>query len=522
MSVLAQDDAGPAAPEPVGSGEEPAKDAAASPFGRRGTAVLILVALAALTIVSGLWFRGFRFHTWMGDDLYAWGFYNSHPSFHDLFLTATGGKYRPVTTAVQWALFQLFPSDFAAWTYVNVGLDLIVAGLVFFLVRRLARGDLVVAFLGALVYLTSRFSYYSVFQVMGIMEGISILLLVIILYLAVVSLQSDARWPGFALTGLYLVITLTHERYLALFPFLVLLVVFRRGVSWRLRSLLIGLLCIPPLLDVLLKRVVFATSLLMGTGGQSLGFDPVQIAKFMTKGAANMLWVNWGPDYLSGITISEMGPKALVLVGLIVAVIVVCAVSFVVRVVRLEDRRERRAELEYFVLWLVLVASLLLVASITIRQEYRWLYAPFLVCLVYFCYQFARLPWRRMVRYAVLVGLCIMLVGADHYYRQHEGSVFFFYGENIANSAYDATMGRYGAGMAGRTIYVEKSPDVEWILAKDLFLSPYLGLDHRQIVWVDSFDSVDPRSVDPGADVFLRMDWSQLRLVDVTRQVAGG
>jgi len=508
-----------AASEPSGSAGERAGRLSDQAQAARRTRLFVVLALAALAVVTALWFRGFRFDTWMGDDLYAWAFYNADPSFHDLFLTASGGKYRPVTTAIQWSLFQVFPSSFPAWTVVNAGLEFLSAGLVFFLVRRLARGDLVIPFAAALVFVTSRFSYYNVFQAMGTMEAVAILLFVLILYLAVVYLRAAGRWPGLVLAGLFLAITLTHERYLALFPFLALLVVFKTGASWRFRSVLVALLCVPPVLNVVLKRLVFATSFLMGTGGEAIGFQPAEIARYMVKGLANMVWFNWGPDYLSGITMSETGAAARVLVALILIVILVCVIFFVIRVLRITDGPERRAELKWFVLWLVLVLSLLLVASITIRQEYRWLYAPFIACLVYFSYQYARLPWRPALRYVVLIALCVMVVAADHYYRDYETNVFFFYGESIANSARDATVGVHGDAMAGKTVYVEKARDIEWILGGDLFLSPYLGVDYRKVVWLDSFDSVDPGSLDPAKSVFLRMDWAQRRLVDVTGEV---
>ena len=182
---------------------------------------------------------------------------------------------------------------------------------------------------------------------------------------------------------------------------------------------------------------------------------------------------------------------------------------------------DRRDELKYLALWLVLTASLLLVASITIRQEYRWLYAPWAVCLVYFCYQYARLPWRRATAVVVLVLLCLAMLGMDRYYRQHEANVFFVYGERIADSARVATVGRYGQAMADKTVYLEKSDEVDWIVGHDLLLSPYLGSGYRRIVWVDSFESFNAATVDPSRSVFLRLDWPQRRLVDVTGQVLG-
>lgn len=485
---------------------------------RHGTA-LALGSLMLLALINVLWFSGFNFRTIMGDDLFAWAFYSRHPSFQDLFLTAAGGKYRPVVTAVQSVLFRAFSADYQAWVAFSVVFNFVNTGLLFALVRRLTRGATLIAFIAALLYITSRFSYYNILQVNGVLEALGTFSLLLILHAAVAFMKGHARWPGFALAGLYLLITLTHERYVVLFPFLVLLVLFRTGIPGRSRALLLGLLCVAPLLNVLLKSLVFHTTFLMGTGGQAITLDPVQVIKFLVQGLANMLWINWGPDYLSGIAMSAVAPTVRMLVILIAVSIAAVVVLAGRRMLSVKDPMERRAELKGLVLWVVLFLSLLLAASITIRQEYRWLYAPFVVCLVYFCYQLERLPARAVLRNGVVVALAVLAVGADSYYRQHEGNAFFVYGENIADSTYDATIGHYGLGMGDRTVYVEKARDIEWVLGGTLFLTPYLGADYQKIVWVDDLNAIDPRAVDPANSLFLRMDWPQNRMVDVTSQV---
>ena len=488
---------------------------------RRNTTTLVVFGLVPLMLVNAQWFNGFHFHSLMGDDLYAWSYYSQHVSFHDLFLAASGGKYRPVVSAALYVLFHQFGADYQAWVTFSVGLNFLIVCLVFALVRRITRGDTLIAFLAAVLYITSRFSYYDVLQVNGVMEALCILFLVLILYVAVEFVQSDSRWPGYALAGLYLLITLTHERFIALFPFLGLLVLLRKGLRWRSKGVLAGLICVPPVLNVVLKHAVFHTSFLMGTGGQALGCDPVSIVKFMAKGFANMFWVNWGPDYLSGITMSEVDPRARLLVILIVVTLAAVIVLAVVRVLRLKDRSERRTELKVFVLWLALFVPLLLMASITIRQEYRWLYAPFVVCLVYFCYQFSRLPGRAVLKYAVLVVLCVTAVGADSYFKQHENNVFFFYGENLADATYTATVGRYGTSMSQMTMYVQKRPDIEWVLGGTLFLSPYLGLSDQKIVWADDLKAIDLKTIDRSKSLFFRMDPATGALDNVTSQILG-
>jgi hypothetical protein len=73
--------------------------------------------------------------------------------------------------------------------------------------------------------------------------------------------------------------------------------------------------------------------------------------------------------------------------------------------------------------------------------------------------------------------------------------------------------------MLDKTVYLERSDELDWLAGHDLLLSPYLGGGYRRIKWVDSFSSVDPSTVDPAHSVFLRLDWAQRKLVDVTGEI---
>ena len=403
-------------------------------------------------------------------------------------------------------------------------LEFLSAGLVFFLVRSVARKDLWIAFAAAAVFLTSRFSYYGVLQAMGTMEALAMLLFLALLAVSVSYARRTGFWSGVVLAAVFLALSMTHERYLAVLPFLVALAVLMGMRTTVVRAIHAALFCVPVLVDVGLKHFVFTTSFLMGTGGQAIGLDPRAVIGYLVKGASNLAWVNWGPDYLSGITMSETGPALRAVVAVIVLIVIACVVWTVVRVVRQCDRAQRLLELKVFVLWVLLTGSLLVVASITIRQEYRWLYAPWAASLVYFAYLYARLPWRKLVRYVALAVLVVAILGADVYYRAHEANVYFFYGERIADSARAATLGTYGEAMLDKTIYFEKSTEDDWIVGHDLLLSPYLGLGYRKVVWLDSFDQIDPGRFRfrgqclpaPGLAV---IDGPQM--VDVTREVLG-
>jgi hypothetical protein len=424
-------------------------------------------------------------------------------------LSTSWDKYRPVTNLVQYVLFQAFSSDYRSWVAFNTVLNFVIVAVLFLLIRKLTGGDSIIALFGGLLYVTSRFSYYNILQINGVMEALCLLFLVLIMYATVKFYMDSSRWAGLALPGLYLLITLTHERYLALLPFLLLVPLLRESLSRRSKAGLMALMCAPFVLNVVLKQFVLGSRLLMGTENQAIAFHPSQVAGFVAAGLKNMVWVNTGPDSLSGIPFWRMDATWQALIVVICMVLLAIVIWMTARALRTRNHAQGGRELRGFVLWSVLFLSLLLAASITIRQEFRWLYAPFVVLIAYFCYQYARLPMRAALRYGVLMILCILAVSVDGYYKANERGVFFMGWQAGADAAYDLTMGKYGQGMRDRTLYVESASGLAGTFGGGLLLDPYLGRDYHGIVWVDSIARIDPATIDQRTAVFMWVDSSQ-------------
>ena len=235
------------------------------------TGALLCLGVVAVLLIA--WFSRFNFHALMGDDLYTWSFFAGNPSYQDVLLEAPGGKYRPVFTALQLVLFDLFSSDYRAWFAFNIALAFLIASVLFGLVRKVTRNDNAIALVAAIVFVTSRFSYFDVLQVLGALEALSILFLLIMIWTSIIFLRGRSIWQGYALAGLYLVVTFTHERYLALLPFMLLVVVFKRHLTMVARAGLLVAMLLPPIINVIVKQLVNA-DLLMGTGGQDCPWSP--------------------------------------------------------------------------------------------------------------------------------------------------------------------------------------------------------------------------------------------------------
>jgi hypothetical protein len=74
--------------------------------------------------------------------------------------------------------------------------------------------------------------------------------------------------------------------------------------------------------------------------------------------------------------------------------------------------------------------------------------------------------------------------------------------------------------MSERTVYVEKRPDIEWILGGTLFLTPYLGPGYQKLIWVDDLNAIHVSAADRKRSMFFRMDATG-SLANVTGQILG-
>ena len=176
-----------------------------------------------------------------------------------------------------------------------------------------------------------------------------------------------------------------------------------------------------------------------------------------------------------------------------------------------------------FLLFITLLATLLIAASVTIHQEFRWLYAPFVVCVIYLSYLASRLRLPERAKYVGLVVVALCILGLDLYYLRFAGNVFFVSGQHYADSLYDGTVGRYGSEMRDYSVYIaEEQPEDRWFLAETLFLAPYLGWDNQRIAYIaDAQDVAALPQLDRDHTLIFKRDPATRSFVDVTEDVLG-
>lgn len=417
------------------------------------------------------WHFGFR--SVMGDDLdllvrartpggYASDFWRS--------FTQTGGeKFRPGVTPVLSLMTHGLGGDFTAWRVVTLVLFSLDGALVGVLAWRLSR-SYVLAGLTVLAALFSRFASYFALQGYGVMESLAMLwVLVALLCVQTAWERRSPRLLTAASLG-YLLALFTHERFIVLAPFLVTVALLAPWPLSRARRLGIAVL---PLAVAALNYAVKTWVLhidFFTSGGSANATSPGGIARFVVSAALNTVGYNEGPTYLSGNDAHSLGARGILIAfALFVPLVALAGVH-----ARAHLWHARPAAFVPLAIGTSLYLPLLLSASIQTRQEYRWLYAPFVVLVLGVAWVAGQLPRGSRLAWLPLLALVGSLT-VDATYRHWLPNTYYFAGQETADSVRSVVIDAHRTELADSTVILIGNDEVfrTWYMGSGSFFDIY-------------------------------------------------
>lgn len=465
--------------------------------------IQIRCMLLILFVVNLVWFSIFKFHTIMGDDLNSWiMFKQSNLDFWNYtFSQNFNDKYRPVFNAVEFVLFKMFGLNYVPYYYTNILVNFVIL-CVFFKIVNMITKNAYISFIFSLLFVTSRFAYYDITMLTGIMEAAALFLFLMAIYHGILFYKSNEMKHLYGVLFYYLLTVFTHERYLILvvcIASLILISKIEKKAKFATVTASVSVL----LFNILVKKVAFHSSVMMGTSNESIKFNIPSIAKFVGSGILNMLGLNVGPQYLSGMTFHDSS-LSIQIVSLLITIFVLVIVAFY-----LVNPNQNKRKYLALGMALLVVGSLIFVSSITIRQEFRWLFAPYVVVLIFIAYSLHSIR-NNLMKYAILGVFALLTLRNDHYYRGHMYNTFFIYSQIISDTAYDETVNQYGQYLGDYTIFIEKNNNLNWPLLGDQLFKVYSGNDNIKVNYVDRLpDNKTAR------DIFLKLDWNTKKMINV-------
>ena len=377
-----------------------------------------------------------------------------------------------------------------------------------------------IAFLSSLLYVTSRFSYYNILQVYGILELVSLLFLLFIIHNSMEYIRSQESkylvWVSF----FYFSIVFTHERYIVLLPFLFFLVfLFDQSEKKIKKIMLLSIVCLPFVINYFLKTVIFKVPFLRRAAHFPIDFNIVSILKNMWFGFLKVVGINNGPEYLNLISFSAESMRIKILSIVIVLIIFSILFSTIFQIFVLSQTQKKKA-IKLIFLWTVLFLSLLFSASIAFIQEQRWVFSAFVVFLIALSSLVSKvsLGQNKGIRYFLFTIFFLLMLNNDIYYKKFLSNLYFVSANKIADSFYDETIKRFGTNIMSYTIYVEKFRDYEWILQDKLFFKPYVGENYKQfkINHINNIKDIDKQELKNNKTIVYKLDWNKQRIINVS------
>ena len=419
------------------------------------------VIFMGLLLAMAVWVnRGIEIKGLYMDDLYFWSCYGEQ-SFLQYVFPVGSTRFRFLYYLAAWLEMAVVRNHVGWFVPFNILLNAAVAWSIYFIGRRLSRAK-GIGFLCASMFLISRMAYYQIGQVLGLMETMALWMAILVLwYLFRYLNEKDSPVCFYISFLLYFGVCFVHERYMALFPLLLLVLLFKKSRKlWEWGAGLASFLLVQ-----IIRAFTIGSILPAGTGGTQVAdtFSLSDTFKYALSQIAYVFGINAGPEHLNGC---PWGQSPLAVKGLVLladAAIAVIVLAFAAKLVR-EKRKEYRVRmLKNSALFILFTGLCIASSSVTIRVEMRWVYVSLVSALLFLAYMYGELtegvkpelylkrlwPWG-----AAFACYVVFMLPAELYYRADYPKLYLWPNQLRYNSLAEETYGRYGDDIFGRTIYI--------------------------------------------------------------------
>lgn len=405
-----------------------------------------LASAIFLLFVINLWVNSWiKLEAMVLDDLSTWTLFINRHNFIDFLLNIAANKFRPVLNLVLFVLFKLFGNQIWLFDVFNLFLNFLIATTLLYIFYKLSR-NLFVSTCLCCAYIVSRFAYYSISQVLGIMEALALFLAIILAYLMWRYLNTQKINYYWASISVFTLLIFTHERYISLlFFFLIILMIL--GINWK-NLILFIIATLPVILSLGLKLFVFNIRPLDGTGGTSIldTFNFSQFVGFVLSGIHYIFGVNSGPTYLNGISYDIVPWYLNILICVGFMCLAVIGILLIIRFTR-DNKQNIMIYAKNIVCFLAFLLSTIIAASVTFRLEMRWLYVSFAGFLFLLSYVIGLLLTdihiKKYVTTFFLLWMC-MVISTELLYRNYYPNIYYWGVQSIGNQLFEVTLGNYG------------------------------------------------------------------------------
>lgn len=494
----------------------------------------MLLLVIAVPMIIYLYFLQWKTTTMYGDDLYMYKAHAALNTFSEkINLPGSFQKYRPVHGFSMHFLIEIFQKNVNGYYCFNIAIQ-VINSFLFALILNLFLKSVSLSLIAGLTIGLSRFSFFNITQLYngGALEGLAITFFLAFLFYIIKAIQFDndsahkqsdiIKAILFANLSMY-----THERYIVLLPFIVLLILIYPGLKMlsRKQKSILSLIAIASVcLNIFLKKEVYNLPFFVGTGGKTMSLSSSTPVSFFIDGLLSILGLNEGPDYLVGINFHSLKFFNQLLVTVL---LIGFSVTFFIYFRKIIKSNFSTQEKQTGVLWIIPFLALLFVlllvpAVLTIRLEQRWLQASYSIFILCFIIAFCHLPFKNNYsRNSAFFLFIILLLWSDFtYLHKGAGNIYMTNAEKIANR-FEEAIDKGVIKPGTKNIYLwEKQKDInteneiKWTLAEDYFFYFYQQQE-KKLIFADSIYKKD----NPYSNSFINFNKNTDQIIYMDRAI---
>jgi hypothetical protein len=408
---------------------------------------LFLLALIVTPVLIYLYFLHWKTHVIYGDDvsifLYQTGLHNLGDKID---MDVAFQKFRPVRGLAVQLLITLFKKNVGYYYLFNIGIQTINTFIFARILNLFLRSRWLSLGCGLIIGI-SRLSFFNITQLFngGALEGLAISFFLLSLFFIVNvfardDLDANGKTRSIVLGILFANLAMyTHERYIVLFPFIVLAILAYPGLkelAGRQRMALIVGSVASVLLNVAIKKWLCSIPFFVGTAGTTLSFSFFAVLSFFRDAVLSIIEVNTGPGYLVGISFSYLPFFDKLLVVLLVCSILTVTVLWLKGIGKAYRVKENDRQSPVYLL--ILLGSLFLLflapAVLSIRLEQRWLQASFAIFILMGVIVLSdwQIKHKYIKRSAIVLIMALFIITDHHYLSQGGQYLYMAYSEDLA------------------------------------------------------------------------------------------
>ena len=414
--------------------------------------VLNLLILLALISFAFLVYRGTKLTGFYMDDLYMWSCYGEQ-SFREFVFPVGSTRCRFVYWFLTWIELAFIKNHIGWVVPINIIMAAGISAFIYAFARKLSRSRWI-GFFAALLYLSSRFSYYQVSQLLGPLEGWALLFALIICYMLYKYIEDTNSNVLYYIGALvtYFLVCFTHERYMVLLPMFFYVLVVKRSKDIRLWVLPVVVFGVVQFI----RLSMIGSVLPAGTGGTYVAetITAAGVVKSIITEIAYVFGINSPDEYLSAISWANTAShiKLLIIIEdiLIIGLILIGTVSLI--------KSKSIEKIARAVLFIGFIIGCIVASAVTIRVEMRWIYTPYVLLLLLAAYMYGIISKKNglilKISFAFLVLYAILGLATDLYYRNYQDNIYLYQNQKRYNSLADITYNKYGDSIWGKKIYI--------------------------------------------------------------------